>query len=185
MMTIGGGIGIKVVLDGKVVNPNAEIGHMKINPSPFTAVCGCGDKGCVEAEAGGRAVTRKVIATCEALGIAIPEAMHPCAFLDEILVEGKGGRKSWAWRLYNDVSRSLGILLANLQLNYGVPLLIIKGTFALKAFPLIRDQVLTHMRANLSINPDSANIRIEESKDSETGAMIGVAELWEDKYGEV
>ena len=59
-LTVGTGIGGGVVLDGKLYRGRSglatEIGHLIVNPDG--ALCGCGNRGCLEAMASGTALER-------------------------------------------------------------------------------------------------------------------------------
>lgn len=59
-LTVGTGIGGGVVLDGKLYRGRSglatEIGHMIVNPNGV--LCGCGNRGCLEAMASGTALER-------------------------------------------------------------------------------------------------------------------------------
>lgn len=62
MFTLGTGIGGGIVLDGKVWHGTkgygGEIGHMSINPDG--PLCGCGNRGCIEAYASATAMVRRM-----------------------------------------------------------------------------------------------------------------------------
>ena len=51
MVTLGTGVGGGIILQGKILTgckgAGGEIGHIKVNPDE-TAVCGCGNRGCLE-----------------------------------------------------------------------------------------------------------------------------------------
>ncbi len=59
-ITIGTGIGSGLIINGKIVrgadNAAGEIGHIKLNMSDESPICGCGDTGCLEAYASGPAI---------------------------------------------------------------------------------------------------------------------------------
>jgi N-acetylglucosamine repressor len=63
-VTIGEGIGLGIVLDGKLYRGHhhgaGEFGHIKISTDPEAPVCSCGRKGCLEAFASDKAITRYV-----------------------------------------------------------------------------------------------------------------------------
>jgi N-acetylglucosamine repressor len=63
-VTIGEGIGLGIVLDGKLYRGHhhgaGEFGHIKISTDPDAPVCSCGRKGCLEAFASDKAITRYV-----------------------------------------------------------------------------------------------------------------------------
>ncbi len=61
MITIGTGVGGGVVLDGELMRGGfgigAEVGHVRMVPDGVP--CGCGNKGCLESYASGRALVRR------------------------------------------------------------------------------------------------------------------------------
>jgi glucokinase len=63
-MYVGTGVGGAVVTDGRIVRgaggTAGEIGHVKL--PGCDALCGCGERGCLEAVAGGAALARRVAA---------------------------------------------------------------------------------------------------------------------------
>lgn len=67
LFTIGTGIGGGVVLDGKLrlgpIGSAGELGHQTVVPDG--PLCGCGNRGCVEAIASGSALIRSAVAIAE------------------------------------------------------------------------------------------------------------------------
>ena len=61
MVTVGTGVGGGIVLDGRLYRgafgPAAEIGHLRVVPDGH--LCGCGQRGCFEQYASGRALVRE------------------------------------------------------------------------------------------------------------------------------
>lgn len=97
MLTIGTGIGGGIIIGGELYRGSdggaGEFGHMVIDTNG--PVCGCGNRGCLEAIAGGRAITAATgsqteieRAAGEAIGIAISNIMN--ALNPEIVVLGGG-----------------------------------------------------------------------------------------------
>ena len=62
MITLGTGVGSGIVIDGKVVYGHdgfaGELGHTKIIRDASARLCGCGQKGCIEAYASANGVAR-------------------------------------------------------------------------------------------------------------------------------
>ncbi|MCQ2341820.1 MAG: ROK family protein [Paludibacteraceae bacterium] len=62
MITLGTGVGSGIVIDGKMVYGHdgfaGELGHTKIDRSEHARLCGCGQKGCLEAYASATGVAR-------------------------------------------------------------------------------------------------------------------------------
>ena len=68
LITVGTGVGGGVVLDGELYRGafgvGAEIGHMRVVPDGL--LCGCGNRGCFEQYASGRALVREAQAAARA-----------------------------------------------------------------------------------------------------------------------
>jgi len=62
MITLGTGVGSGIVIDGKVVYGHdgfaGELGHTKIERGASARLCGCGQRGCIEAYASANGVAR-------------------------------------------------------------------------------------------------------------------------------
>ena len=62
VITLGTGVGSGIVIDGKLLYGNdgfaGELGHCKIDHSGAGRMCGCGQKGCIEAYASATGVAR-------------------------------------------------------------------------------------------------------------------------------
>jgi predicted NBD/HSP70 family sugar kinase len=173
IITIGGGIGYRVVKNGKIVALETEGGHMIIDTSPFASLCGCGARGCVESIASGTAVEWRVKMELQARGIPLPEGINPCKFLDDKYEKGL----EWAIGVYEVVAHALGLFFANIQTSYCLPLVVYKGSFALNAIPLIESRIRRHMQEHIFINPELACVTFQPSSDPENCAMIGAADL--------
>lgn len=63
LFTLGTGIGGGIVYDRKLLNVSAEIGHMSINADGEK--CSCGNYGCLESYAAGRAILSKAVSLLE------------------------------------------------------------------------------------------------------------------------
>jgi glucokinase len=63
VLTLGTGLGSGIIYNGKLLKGAAELGHMVI--SPKGRVCTCGNLGCLESYASGRAIVERVIASLE------------------------------------------------------------------------------------------------------------------------
>jgi glucokinase len=66
VITLGTGVGGGVIIDGKLHNgamgSAGEIGHSKIDFSPRAPLCGCGNRGCLEAYCGAAGIRRAALA---------------------------------------------------------------------------------------------------------------------------
>lgn len=172
-ITWSSGIGLRIWHKGELLSV-AEGGHMVLDPSPFAPLCGCGRRGHAEAIVGGKAISRRVIAETQALGIELPPG-EPCMFLDMAY----NNDRVWAVNLYRWIARGMGIFLANIQTLLHLPLIVWKGTFAKKAFELpdLELRIRTEMK-QVMIDPTWAkedNLRFMFSPDPTHDSLIGAA----------
>ncbi len=62
-LAIGTGVGGGLLLNGRLITGSrglaGEIGHITVDPSPDAPLCGCGNRGCLEAHSSGKAIRRK------------------------------------------------------------------------------------------------------------------------------
>ena len=95
-------------------NVSGEIGHCKF-PEFMSMPCGCGQMGCVEAYAGGKAIEYRImhdiqtgIVSRAALGLG--EDKHPTArCIEQSCQQGV----EYAVKFWDDTARALGLLIAN------------------------------------------------------------------------
>lgn len=178
-ITWSSGIGVRIFRNDEII-AKGEGGHTPLDPSPFAPLCGCGLRGCVESICGGESVRRRVIAETEALGIKIPEDLHPCTFLDDRFDKGH----NWAEEIYRLVARAMGTFLANYQTILRLPLVVWKGGFALrflkkgKAESLIRG----FMREKLINLEWEEDMKFIFSPEPEKDSLIGAAALFRQTY---
>lgn len=171
-ITWSSGIGLQIWSHGKILSL-AEGGHTVLDPSPFAPLCGCGKRGHTEAIVGGASIRRRVIAETQTLGIQLPEGKDPCAYLDECYQRDD----EWAVNLYQVVAQGMGIFLANIQSILHLPLIVWKGTFALKVLKFLEPEVRATMKG-VMIDPswaDENNLRFQFSPDPDHDSFIGAA----------
>ena len=177
-ITVSSGIGARFADEkGQPIFQDCEAGHIQIDPSPNAPMCGCGNRGCVEALAGGEAVRRRVVAETQVRGIKIPDGMHPCAFLDQEFET----RQPWAVSIYRIAINGLGDLLAILSLVTHIQDVVWKGTFAKKLVPKI-DEAIRQRMSEKMIDPSWAReIKFHFSPDvdgiNNSDSFIGAAHL--------
>lgn len=122
MLTIGTGVGGAIVIGDALFRGGfgvgAEIGHMRVVPGGLP--CGCGERGCIEQYASGRALLRYANELADAGGIgqalADRRAVAPLdgQVLSELIMSGDGGalaalRQVGSW--IGEASASLGAIL--------------------------------------------------------------------------
>ena len=115
---VGTGIGAGLIIDHKLMlgadNVSGEIGHCKF-PHFHDAPCGCGQTGCIEAYAGGKAIEYRIlhdiqtgIVSREDLGLASDE--HPTA---RCIERSYKNGLAYAVQFWEDTALALGALIAN------------------------------------------------------------------------
>ena len=115
---VGTGIGAGLIMDGRLVlgadNVCGEIGHCKFPGAP-DALCGCGQRGCVEAYAGGKAIEYRILHDIQT-GVVSREALelgpdeHPTA---RAIEKGYRNGLPYAVNFWKDTAVVLGALIAN------------------------------------------------------------------------
>jgi predicted NBD/HSP70 family sugar kinase len=142
-LTRSTGLGARFWKDGQIISA-CEVGHIKVDSSPFAALCGCGKRGCAEAILAGNAIAKFVVGEMWLQNRTIPEDIHPCHWLDICYNKGE----NWAVRHYQDVLfPGLGVFFADVLSTIRVPAVVLKGTLGLRSFKditgmkgFIRDQ---------------------------------------------
>ncbi|MFZ0746316.1 MAG: ROK family protein [Terracidiphilus sp.] len=134
MLTLGTGVGNGIILDGKLwhgsTGMGGEAGHMTIYPDG--PVCGCGNRGCLEACASATAVVsaaERLIKAGKAPGLKLLQSDHtPLTAFD--LAEAARQGDSDALNIYAQTGRALGICLAGLINILNLPLYVVGGGVA-------------------------------------------------------
>jgi len=158
-VTVGTGIGSGIIINGKLYRGSAdsagEIGHMKIVDDGIK--CGCGNIGCLEQYASGRAIERMFFE-------ATKKRMHA----DEISQLAKTNAKARA--VIEKAAMYLGRGLANVAVTLSPEIIVVDGGIArIKNFvKLAEKEALNHMR----ILP--RKVPIVESKTEDAG-ILGAA----------
>lgn len=115
---VGTGIGAGLILDGKLMlgadNVSGEIGHCKF-PGLDKYACGCGQMGCVEAYAGGKAIEYRIlhdilngVVTRSELGLE--ENEHPTA---RCIERSYKNGLPYAKQFWADTAWTIGALISN------------------------------------------------------------------------
>lgn len=132
LLTLGTGIGGGIISTGHIVHGHdgmaGEFGHMTVN-SDSERLCGCGNNGCMEAEASGTAI-RKIAREAAAAGRApgLKALLDGGKELTPLLVaqaaaEGCSGARA----VYEHMGRALGVGLASLINAFNFPLYLLAG----------------------------------------------------------
>ena len=175
---VGTGVGAGLVCDGELyigaTHLAGEIGHAKVVPGG--RMCGCGQRGCVEAYVSGRNLanrareelqTQKSSAVTRAGGVDKVHAGH----LDEAAREGD----AYADALWNEVAPLLGMMLANAVVLLN-PSHVVLGGGVLEGAPELRRRVLVAFRA--LVNAASAEgLAVASTTLGDNAGMLGAAAL--------
>lgn len=144
VVTLGTGIGGGVVLDRRVRRGahgfGGELGHVPIDRSPSAPRCACGQRGCVEAFAG----TRALLGRFRELG---GEA-------DEILgiSEAARGGDARARQVFEEMGDALGWMLTAVQNTLDLDAIVFAGGVA-RSFDLIEPSVRRTLRGRAYAEP--------------------------------
>lgn len=122
VITLGTGLGVGAVCNGELVRAgrmqHPEGGHLILNATDFSALCGCGNYGCAEAYLSGKNFT---LAANARLGKD---------YKTEDLVKGARQKKSEFLQLFDDYSEWLAIFLHNCAIMYAPEEISFTGGFA-------------------------------------------------------
>ena len=180
LLTLGTGIGGGVISGGKVLHGQdgmaGELGHITVE-SHGGALCGCGNYGCVEAEASATAVRRmaeEAIAAGSSPALAKLAESHGEISARLVDVAAQDGDAE-AIRIYEHMGKALGRALANLVNIFNFPLYLLAGGvlaawdhFAPAMFREVKKRSYTHRQTNT---------RIEKAQLSNKAGLYGAAYL--------
>jgi glucokinase len=176
-VTVGTGIGVGVILDGKVYRGadgcHPEIGHHIIDPSG--PPCSCGARGCWESFAAGPAMTVLLKKDSPAVhGNVNLNAREICARAQ--------ASEEWAQRAVEREAYYLGLGMANL-ITLFAPEAIVLGGSVMKSAHLFLDRMREVIRQNCKLVPvDRVEIKLA-SLGADAG-LIGAAQVWHDRFGD-
>jgi glucokinase len=150
MLTLGTGVGGGLVLGGRVwhgmAGMAAEFGHTTVEPEG--ALCGCGNRGCLEAYASATAVVRmarEAISGGAAPGLgraANSSAEFSAKAVYNLAIQGDEGAR----RVFRQVGRALGIVLSDMVNALNLPMYVIGGGVS-SAWDAFAPSVFEELRA--------------------------------------
>jgi glucokinase len=131
MLTLGTGVGGGLVLGGRIwhgmAGMAAEFGHTTVEPEG--AICGCGNRGCLEAYASATAVVRmarEAIASGAAAALAQADGSSDefnAKAVYDLAIEGD----EQARNVFRQVGRALGIVLSDMVNALNLPMYVVGG----------------------------------------------------------
>ena len=180
LLTLGTGIGGGVISGGKVLHGQdgmaGELGHITVEPHDG-ALCGCGNYGCVEAEASATAVRRmaeEAIAAGSSPALAKLAESHGGVSARLVDAAAQDGDAE-AIRIYEHMGEALGRALANLVNIFNFPLYLLAGgvlaawdRFAPAMFEEVKKRSYTYRQTNS---------RIEKAQLGNKAGLYGAAYL--------
>ena len=174
-LNLSWGIGLGIIIDGKIYYGKSgfagEIGHMVTYDNEI--ICHCGKKGCLETEASGRALVRKLIERLDAGAnslIADRYRENKTITLDDIF-EAIDSEDLLCIELVEDMGRELGRWLAGI-INIFNPEKVILGGALSAVGDYILQPVMTAVR-RYSLNLVNKDTKIVISQLGDQSGLIG------------
>ncbi|NLH50325.1 MAG: ROK family glucokinase [Myxococcales bacterium] len=180
LITLGTGIGGGIILDGRIWRGQwgmaGEIGHITIEPEGV--LCGCGNRGCIEAYASGPALVRQAKealarepgAPLLQLAGGDPDRITPKLIYD---AAKQGCPVSRA--VFEKASRYLGNMMASVLNLLNVPLFVIGGGVS-ASFDLLYEPMRDEIRRRAYRIPGE-NVAIQRAILGNDAGMIGAGML--------
>jgi len=170
MLTLGTGIGGGVVLDGRLRRGRwgfaGEIGHIPIDRSAAAWPCGCGQRGCLEAYAGSRAVLRR-----------FTELGGAGAEIKDVAESARRGERA-GLEAFEMMARALGDGVTALENVLDLDAIVFSGGIS-ASFDLIEPTLRESVRAR-AFAPPLAEVPLLVSELGERAGVVGAAYLGAD-----
>jgi len=179
-MTVSTGIGGAVAVEGRVLEGArgmaGEIGHLVVRPGG--AACGCGNRGCLEAEAAGPAWRRKALALLDSLapGVGGRLASLPRESIDaRAVADGARAGDELCLRVVRDVGGALARGVAAIASVLDPDAIVVGGGVA-AALDLLSPIVDEELRA-LALPDPGRPAALRPSALGYDAALVGAAAL--------
>lgn len=151
LVFVGSGIGSGLILGGRIHHGfrgvSGEFGHTKVHPGG--RLCGCGERGCLEAYAGGHnlgARAAELVRSGRASSLSFPDGLHPTmSMIERAAEEGD----ALCIELREEASVLVGVATANLVTVLN-PQVLVLGGGVLAGSPYMRRRVEEIVRENAS-----------------------------------
>jgi glucokinase len=182
MITVGTGIGGGIIIDGRIYRGHygvgAELGHIVIDPDG--PVCGCGNRGCWEAVASGKAIGRLARQRVEGgAGADILAAVGGDldAITGELVGESAVAGNAFARDVLAEIGRYLGIGFASIVNIFDPEVIVVGGGAAAGSGELLlapaRDAMLAHVLGPSWRTP----VRVVPAMLGNDAGVVGAAQL--------
>jgi glucokinase len=177
---VGSGVGSAVIANGRIVQGGGgvagELGHTKV--APDGRVCGCGERGCLEAYAGGHniiAQTRELLASGRSPWLHELSAGNPDMVTPVTLEQAAEKGDAAASELYEKIGLFLALAVAN-QVTVLNPARLILGGGVLMHCPGLRRRVVEGVQ-RFSSRTSREGLLITEAELGDDSGIIGAALL--------
>jgi glucokinase len=186
LVTVGTGVGGGLVIEGSLYRGGfgvaAEIGHLRVVPGGH--LCGCGNRGCLEQYASGRALVReaKEVALAnspQAAGILELAGGDVDAITGPMVTKAAAAGDGFAVELLGEVGRWLGEGIASLAAVLD-PTMVVLGGGVSEAGALLLDPVLAAFRQSLTGRRHRPELTLALATLGNTAGLIGAADLARD-----
>ncbi|MEZ5362881.1 MAG: ROK family protein [Bryobacterales bacterium] len=180
LLTLGTGIGGGIVSRGHIVHGAdgmaGELGHMTVDPnSPH--ICGCGNVGCLEAEASGTAIRKMGMEAAKS-----GESPRLQALLEEegwltplLVAQAADEGDEAARKIFTHMGQALGVNLAGLINAFNFPLYLLAGG-VLASWDLFAPAMFAEVKKR-SITYRATHTRIEKARLGNKAGIFGAAYL--------
>jgi glucokinase len=182
-VTVGTGIGGGLVLAGALYRGahgiGAEIGHMRVVPGGH--LCGCGNLGCLEQYASGKALVREARAAAVARPASAGRLLamaggDPEAITGPMVTSAAGDGDELAVSLLAELGRWLGEALASLTAVLDPAVFVIGGGVS-EAGALLLDPARDAYSANITGKGHRPEAQIRASTLGNDAGIVGAADL--------
>jgi len=176
VLTLGTGLGAGLIYKGQLYEGPLEVGHMVIVPSG--RYCTCGNSGCLESYASGRAIVDRAISSLEK---GTESLLSKCCdgniykITPELVYETALDGDSLSREVFREVGQFLGIGVANLINILGLDAVIIGGGL-IGGWDMFIEELSkeAHKRAFKLLSTD---VKILKSTLTKEGGSVGAAGL--------
>ena len=182
MVTIGTGIGSGIIIDRQIYRGHygvgGELGHMVIDPDG--PVCSCGNRGCWEAVASGRAIGRLARERVEGGAGADVLAMaggDVKAITGELVGEAAMAGDPFARDVLAEIGRMLGIGLANIVNIFDPEVIVVGGGAAAGTGELLIGPARDSMRAHVIGLAWRKPVKVVKASLGNDAGIVGAAVL--------
>jgi glucokinase len=183
LVTVGTGIGGGVVLDGLLYRGafgvGAEIGHLRVVPGGLR--CGCGNRGCFEMYASGKALVREAREAAAAGSLLAADLLEraggdPAGITGPLITEAAREGDTFALEQLADLGRWLGEGIASIT-SVLDPAVVVIGGGVSAAGDLLLDPIRRGFEAQRPGHGRRPMLEIRKATLGNRAGMIGAADL--------